>query len=250
MTWPGVAAEPGSKGDLPGALLLDLDDTILAFDAVADDCWRTLCDRYAPEMPGVTTDSLFAAIARSRRWFWSDAQRHRAGRQDLVSARRQVVARAFDELGLGLESVAVRLADANYQQRDELVTPFTGAVEALAELRRRGIELALITNGDARYQRAKIERFDLARHFACIVIEGEFGVGKPAAAVFLHALQALGRGPQDAWMVGDSLEFDIVPALTLGMRAVWIDRTRKGPPLEFPWRPSRSIATLTELVSG
>jgi hypothetical protein len=42
---------------------------------------------------------LYAAVSRSREWFWSDAERHRAGRNDLRLARRHIVRRAFEYHG-------------------------------------------------------------------------------------------------------------------------------------------------------
>jgi putative hydrolase of the HAD superfamily len=108
--------------------------------------------------------------------------------------------------------------------------------------------LALVTNGDARAQRAKIERFDLARHFDCIVIESEFGQGKPSPAIFLHALGVLERSPRDAWMVGDSLTFDISPAKDLGIFSVWVDRAQTGIPTGSLCKPDRIIGSLLELV--
>jgi putative hydrolase of the HAD superfamily len=68
--------------------------------------------------------------------------------------------------------------------------------------------MALVTNGDARQQRQKIERWALAPFFDVIVIEGEFGRGKPEEAVYRHALDALGAQPSSACMVGDHLEWD------------------------------------------
>lgn len=234
---------------LPSAILLDLDDTIVAFDAVADDCWRSTCARYSRET-GITAEELFTAVSRSRAWFWSDMDRHRSGRADLEKARRQIVKRAFTELKLDCQDVAVRLADDFTQERERLVTPFPGAIETLEELKLRGILLALITNGEARGQRSKIERFDLFRHFDCILIEGEFGVGKPNLSVFTHVLGVLGRSPQDTWMVGDSLTFDIAPAMDLGIFSVWIDRTRAGLPTTAPCKPDRIIKSLVEIIDN
>ncbi len=228
-------------------MLLDLDDTIVAFDAIADDCWRTLCTRFSLETPSVSGDALFMAIGRSREWFWSDPKRHQSGRRDLQAARRQVVARAFSELQLEASSVASRLADAYTEERERLVQPFPGAIEAVQELTQSGVTLALVTNGEDRFQRSKIERFDLARHFACIVIEGEFGVGKPDPAIFTHALNAIGHQPEDAWMVGDSLTFDIAPALNLGMHTAWIDRTGTGLPEGTPYEPTLIVNSLSAL---
>jgi putative hydrolase of the HAD superfamily len=231
---------------MPAAMLIDLDDTILAFDAVADECWKSLCVRYAPHV-GVSAERVFAAIARSRSWYWSDQDRHREGRRDLQLARRHVVARAFAELGLD-HAAAIQLADDYTKERELLVKPFPGAVETLRELRARGVALALVTNGESRFQRAKIERFDLARHFDFMVVEGDFGIGKPDHAVFRHALSALGCGPQDAWMVGDSLVFDIAPAMKLGMEGVWIDGLGSGLPPDASCKPTRTLSTLAEIL--
>jgi len=232
---------------LPTAILLDLDDTILAFDAVADECWNSLCVRYAPEV-GESAERVLAAIVRSRTWYWSDLDRHREGRRNLQRARREVVLRAFGELGLSHDQAATRLADDYSRERELLVKPFPGAVETLRELRTRGVKLALITNGEGRFQRAKIERFDLARYFSCIVVEGEFGVGKPDHAVFNHALRSLDCLPQDAWMVGDSLVYDIAPALSLGMDTVWVDGKQSGLAPDASCRPSRTISAISEIL--
>jgi len=233
---------------LPPAILLDLDDTIVAFDVVADDCWRSICTEYAPAL-GVDVERLYAAVRASRKWFWIDPERHRSGRRDVPAARQQIVRRALRELELD-ESVAVRLADDFTRERElrgHLVVPFPGAIEAIDALRQRGVQLALVTNGDAGAQRAKIERFDLARRFDYILIEGEFGIGKPTPAVFLHALGILQRKPEEAWMVGDSLVFDIAPAVKLGMFSVWVDHQRAGIFADSPYTPDRIISSLSEL---
>src|SRR5438309_12069001 len=86
---------------------------------------------------------------------------------------------------------------------------FPDAVESLEHFRRRGVSLALVTNGDASLQRDKGERLGLARFFDVILIEGEFGVGKPEEIVYRHVLQALDTAPEEAWMAGDHLEFDV-----------------------------------------
>ena len=102
--------------------------------------------------------------------------------------------------------------------------PFPGALDALRTFRELGIKLALVTNGAAEVQRAKIERFELAPLFDAIVVEGEFGLGKPEPAVYTHALASLGVSAADAWMVGDNLEWDVVTPRALGMRGIWIAR--------------------------
>jgi beta-phosphoglucomutase-like phosphatase (HAD superfamily) len=52
----------------------------------------------------------------------------------------------------------------------------------------------------------------------------EHGSTKPSPKIFGAALDALGVAPAQVLMVGDSLEHDVVPALALGVSAVWLRR--------------------------
>lgn len=232
----------------PSAILLDLDDTILASSDVADECWKALCLRYAPELRGVSAEKLYASVSQWRNWFWSDADRHRVGRNDLQSARRQIVRMAFEDQAIDEPRLAQELADSYTMEREKNVRPFSGAIETLQELHRRGIPLGLVTNGASAFQRAKIDRFNLAQYFRVIVIEGEFGAGKPDKSVFEHALKAVDSWPVDAWMVGDSLIYDVEPALELGMHGVWMDFAETGLPQSPCCIPSRIVSSLAGLL--
>ncbi|MCZ6782086.1 MAG: HAD family hydrolase [Proteobacteria bacterium] len=233
---------------LPRAVFFDLDDTILSFSAGADECWARVCARHVGRLPGIDTPALRAAIDESRDWFWSDDERSRAGRLDMGRARRRIVGRAFDELGLDAETVALELADQFTLEREERVHLFPGALETLVALRDRGVPLALLTNGGARFQRAKIDRFELASHFEIVLIEEEFGVGKPDERVFRRALDHLGVAPGETWMVGDSLRADIAPAVALGLHSVWVDHRDAGLPEDAPASPHRRVVRISELL--
>jgi putative hydrolase of the HAD superfamily len=189
-------------------LLIDLDDTIVRYGAGGEGLWAEVLERFAG-VPPVVPERLLAAIDAAREPFWADPARSRIARQDMFATRRAIVAQAFDELGLSHECELVReVADGYSSEREARVAPFPGALEALAWLRRRGHRLGLLTNGGARLQRAKIERYDLARFFDVIRIEGEVGVGKPAPAAFAGALAALGAEGEPAAMIGDDLDAD------------------------------------------
>ena len=103
---------------------------------------------------------------------------------------------------------------------------FEDATATLDCLRSAGIRIGLITNGPAEMQRWKIAQFELEPYFDVVVIEGEFGHGKPSARVFEHALGAVGVAAPDAWHVGDNLYADIGGAKGAGLHAAWIHRDR------------------------
>ena len=103
-------------------------------------------------------------------------------------------------------------------------------IPTLEALRARGVPLAMVTNGDASHQRRKIDRHDLERFFDVIVVEGEMGVGKPEEVVYRYALSKLGVKAEEAWMVGDNLEWDVLAPQRLGLRGVWVDAPGQGLP--------------------
>jgi putative hydrolase of the HAD superfamily len=145
-------------------------------------------------------------MAQSR-VFWADPEDHRYWRLRLFAARRETAARAFRAL-----------ADAGRP------TPSLGVPYALADRFSawREEQMSLFP-GEAQLQRAKISRFDLAGRFDHVQIEGEHGFGKPEERAYQHAMQALGVGPSETWMVGDNLEWEVVAPQRLGIYAVWHD---------------------------
>jgi putative hydrolase of the HAD superfamily len=191
---------------------------------------------------------LFDAIKESRAWFWSDPQRHQRGRMDLKAARREIVAHAFGRLGIDAPELANEVADTFSRERDEGIYLLPGATEALRHFRQQGVRLALIANGTADSQRHKIERFGLTPFFDCIVIEGEFGTGKPDGRVYAYALARLDVQPEEAWMVGDNLEWDVAGPQRMGIRGIWIDLAGSGLPEDNPVRPDLIVGSLAELA--
>jgi len=232
----------------PKAIFFDLDDTILAFTEGAEPTWRVVSERFAPRLPQVSPDMLLGALNQTRTTFWSDPARHRIGRMDLSAARRKITALALKTLGYVDEKVSIEMADAYVSLRDETIQPFPGAIDTLASLQKKRILLALITNGSKESQRDKIRRFRLAQYFDFILIEGEFGTGKPDERVYREALGRLDVIPEETWMVGDNLEWDIIAPQRLGLTAVWVDFAGKGLPADSQIRPDRTIQYISELV--
>lgn len=232
----------------PKALLLDLDDTIIALTASGRRCWQDLCRHYAPRLDGLDPEHLQAAIEKVAHWFWSDAERHRRGRLDLYWSRREIVGRAFQDLALEAPALVEELADAFTDAREACIEAFPGALDAIAALRSRVPLLGLVTNGNSEFQRSKIARFQLEPFFDHIQIEGEFGLGKPDTRVYEHVLERLSVAPHETWMVGDNLEWDVAAPQRVGITGIWIDIDGAGLPADSAVQPDRIIRTLSELV--
>ena len=169
---------------------------------------------------------------------------------DLTWARESIVRDAFARIGVTNDDLATRVGADYNARREAAMALFPHAIETIEHFRSAGIRTALITNGGASGQRGKVERFALAPYFDSIVIEGEFGVGKPDERVFHHALAAVGCDPASAWMVGDSLEADIATPHRLGMHTVWVDETGIGLPESSAIRPHRIVRSIAELLAS
>jgi putative hydrolase of the HAD superfamily len=232
----------------PKGILIDLDDTILAYSAVAEPTWKRICDDFAGRIDSVNPEKLFHGIQMVSSWFWSDHERHKKGRTNMTEARRTIVTQAFQKLGLKDLALAYELADTFSEQREEAVYLFDKAAETLEHLTELNIRLALMTNGEARRQRNKVQRFNLERFFTSILIEGEMGFGKPEEAVYKRALRELGLPPDEVWAVGDNLEFDVGGPQKLGIFSIWNDFSKQGLPSGSKVIPDRIIHNISELV--
>ena len=209
---------------LPPVILLDLDDTILDDTGGASAAWEQACiESGAP-------DGLYDAIRSAGAWFWSDADRHREGRADLGRARATIVATALETLGLPDDGLSERISTRLNVLRDEAIAPLPGAIDALDELRGRGVRLGLLDQRQRPAPALEDRAVRAQTHFDYVGIEGEVGFGKPEAEAFLRALRALEPAPADAWMVGDNLVFDVGGAQAVGMHGVWVDIRGRGLP--------------------
>ena len=235
-------SEPG-----PRAILFDLDDTILEYDGSADRVWRSVAVEFAGSLAGLDVERFIAVLNEYREWYWGDPERHRRGRLDLPLARREVVRGTFDLLGLAAPAMADEIADAYSVQRELVVSPFPGAIETLTYVRAKGIRMALVTNGTSAMQRGKIQRFGLESCFDYILIEEEFGAGKPDERVYLHAIGQLDASPSETWMVGDNLEWEVATPQRLGIFSIWIDGAGTGLPKTANVQPDRIIRTLSAM---
>ncbi|KWV56460.1 phosphoglycolate phosphatase [Bradyrhizobium macuxiense] len=236
---------------LPRAMLIDMDDTILSAYGRPEIAWNKIATEFADELAPLLPDQVATALLASARQFWSTAEP--IWRIRLGEARRLTVKGGFDALAAAghralPDDLAHRIADRFTTYREEEMFVFPGAHEAIDALKAHGVKLALVTNGNADMQRAKVERFALGHRFDHIQIEGEHGFGKPEERAYLHAMEALGVTAPDTWMVGDNLEWEVVAPQRLGIYAIWMDVHGEGLPSGSTVKPDRIIRSLTELL--
>lgn len=203
-------------------LLLDLDDTLLQDLPVSRAVLEDLGRKAGVEGFFARVKARAEALFREAPFYpWAEAIGHSAlealwarystpGLRALAAwagpFRERVFREALEEAGA--PERARELAEAFFRERRRY--PLYPEAEAfLAEARRRGLALALLTNGVPDLQREKLVGAGLAHHFSLVLISGEVGIGKPDPRLFRMALCAFGVAPEEAAMVGDNPQKDV-----------------------------------------
>jgi 2-haloacid dehalogenase len=112
---------------------------------------------------------------------------------------------------------------------------------ALDDVRSRGWKLAILSNTDRDFIEASMSTIGVP--FELAIVASEIGSYKPAHRHWLAFFEESGASRDRHVHVAQSHYHDVVPALELGLRSVWINRygERRDP------APSRELADLSTL---
>ena len=97
-----------------------------------------------------------------------------------------------------------------------------GAGEVLAELRRRGLRVAVTSNWDRRLPRV-LTNLGLGGDIDAVICSEDVGSAKPAEAIFLAACRALELEPVSVLHVGDGKIEDREGAVAAGLSGLWLN---------------------------
>ena len=82
-------------------------------------------------------------------------------------------------------------------------------------------KLGIIANQEVGTQE-RIDNWGIGKFFDVVISSAEAGCAKPDSKIFSMALDKAGCRPEDAIMIGDRLDNDIIPAKKMGMKTVWV----------------------------
>ena len=128
--------------------------------------------------------------------------------------------------------------------------PWPDTVAGLCELQSR-FRLAIISNIDDDLFAATLP--NLGAKFDQIITAQQAGAYKPSLKMFKLALSRMGVSPGQVLHVGQSIYHDVLPAQSLGMSTVWVNRPslRKGVGAvkAAEGRPDLQVSSLAELAA-
>jgi putative hydrolase of the HAD superfamily len=195
------------------AILFDLDDTLWPIAPVIAQAETTLHAWLAEHAPKVAQRFTIDELRAHRMALLAEQP---ALRLDLGKLRRAGLEAAFAHVGE--DHAHIDAAMRHFAAARNAVTPYEDVLPGLLKLKQR-LMLGTITNGNA-----DLDVVGLAHHFTVSLAAAHFGRGKPDAAIFLAACEAMGVAPQEAVYVGDDLQLDVQGAQLAGLRAVWMNR--------------------------
>ncbi|MGN7456933.1 HAD family hydrolase [Paenibacillus pasadenensis] len=253
------------------AVLFDLDDTLLWDERSVEEAFRATCE-LAEAKRGVDPASLERAVREAARELYSSFEtfeftksiginpfeglwarfsggEHESFRkleQLAPGYRRESWTRGLAALGVDDPELGAELAEKFPEERRKRPIVYEETFEVLDALKGK-YKLLLLTNGTPDLQEEKLLGVpELTPYFDEIVISGNYGIGKPDASLFRHALELIGVQPEDAVMVGDKLTTDILGANTIGMTSIWVNRDGKTRSDEIV--PQHEISRLDQLL--
>ncbi|MBD5654423.1 MAG: HAD family hydrolase [Candidatus Eremiobacteraeota bacterium] len=203
------------------AVLFDLDDTLHGDTRAYHVAAHRVADSLARDY-GIEAQTVFDAYVAGADRFWKTLSEETL-REPLAGLRSRLWNEAMRAVGIDDWSRAERCGVEYNMARKESLEIWPGALELLASLRRRGLKLALITNGIAETHREKIALLQLEDAFDEFFIADEVGLIKPDPRVFRLAAQRLGVRTEACAMVGDRFERDVRGGHATGMFTVWMN---------------------------
>jgi HAD superfamily hydrolase (TIGR01509 family) len=108
--------------------------------------------------------------------------------------------------------------------------PIAGALALLQALKPH-YRIGIVTNNRTAEQEEKLAFLGMTDLVDALITSEDVGVPKPNPLIFEAALQRLGARPEETVLVGDNWQADVLGALAVGIRPVWLNRLGVARPL-------------------
>jgi len=126
-----------------------------------------------------------------------------------------------EELGRIDYKILTSAVIAYRRTRDSYLVLYPHVNLTLLDLIKRGLKLAVVTDAPRMQAWMRLAQLQLQHQFDLVVAFEDTGERKPSPKPFARALELLGVAPEEAIMVGDWPERDVVGAKALGIRTAF-----------------------------
>lgn len=217
-------------------LLIDLDNTLLDFDAAQ----RMALERLFAACDIAPTPENFSAYESINQALWAQFEKGQISKGKLLVRRFAQLLEA-----LGREGDAQKMNEAYLAQLAKCGPILPGADEFLEEMAEVAT-IAVVSNGVYKAQKGRIADSGLGKYFDAVFVSEKMGCQKPQKRFFDAALKNLGvSNRQKVLVIGDSLAADIRGGVDSGLDTCWFNPG--GAENTTDWKPTYTVQGYEQL---
>lgn len=129
----------------------------------------------------------------------------------------------------------------------KLLPAFSDVKAGLAQAKRAGFRMFAFSNGTAEAVELLLQTAGIGEYFLGVVSVDEIKSYKPNPGVYSHFLRRADAVGDEAWLISSN-PFDVIGAVSFGMRAAWLKRTPEA--IFDPWgiEPTLIANSLVSLI--
>ncbi len=141
---------------------------------------------------------------------------------------------ACRDFEIHMDETDALLFHETYVEEQKKIKMFDEMRDLLDLLKEKGVQIAILTNGEESHQMMKIEQLALSKWISTnnIYVSGSYGVAKPKLEIFRIVEEKVNCSPESTIYIGDSFEKDIIGARKAGWQAIWFNHRMKKPHLD------------------
>lgn len=218
--------------------LMDADNTLYDYDKAEGEAFEATFRQWAiPYQP--ETKEVYRRINKA---LWAQYERQEVTKDFL---QRMRFVRLFEELGIHADGEHF---NRNYLRNLAAGSDLIHGAEALCrELKAKGGEIYLATNGISFVQKQRISNSVLQPYVDGVFVSEDVGFQKPQAEYYVYIFDKINLTDKSkVLMVGDSLSADIQGGINVGISTCWYNPN--GSALDGSILPTYQIQHLSELL--
>lgn len=220
-------------------VLFDADNTLLNFDKDEDTALRKVMREYGVPV----TEETVSTYVNINIGMWKALERGELTKPELKRTRFR---KFFEAIGFETDKDPFEINERYLFLLGEGGNTLEGAVELCKELKDKGFDLYIVTNGVAATQKKRLNKSGILPYITEVFVSETLGYQKPRKEFFDIVLEKLPeKDKEKIIVVGDSLTSDIKGAMNAGLDCAWLNLKKAELPEEY--KPNYVIEDIREV---
>ncbi|HNW49467.1 MAG TPA: YjjG family noncanonical pyrimidine nucleotidase [Prolixibacteraceae bacterium] len=227
-------------------LFFDLDNTLYDFDTNAFLAMRDAFTQLGLIEQLPPFEEFFAVYVEINDELWALYREKKIAKEVLRGLRFE---RSLGHFGVYPTISYTEIDDLYLRQMITQTNLFPETIEVLTELKKRGYQLHIITNGFKEVQREKLINTGLGKLMTHVFISEDIKSPKPQREIFEYSIKSCNALKKESLMIGDSWESDIVGAKNFGIDQVFFNPSKQAICYDPYGEPTFVVEKLAELLT-